>query len=492
MSRYAASRPSGLAPASLGLVGAGFASLAASAFFPGPLPLVVAAVCTLAAASLASTRPIEWRVIVAGLLVVILFIPIRRFIIPGDLPFQLEPYRILVALMLAGWLVGLLVDPRIRLRRSIVDGPMLVIALAILGSVAVNAGNLGAIGSDVVKALTFFASFLLLFYLIVSVVRTESEVAFLLKLVLAGGAVMAVAAVVEYRTGFNAFDRALQHVPLLEYRGGDEGLERGADLRRAFGSAEHPIALGAALAMMIPIALYVAGTTRQRRWWFVGLLLVFGVLATVSRTSILVLAASTVAIVVLRPSELKRVVVLVVAVGILGQIAVPGSIGTLRYYFNPPEGLVAQQQSSAGSCSSAGRIADIGPALREYRQKPVFGQGFGSRIPTGERANACILDNQWLGSLLEVGTIGLLGFLWLFSRFTRRLAREARRDKSAAGWLPTALVASVVGYAVGMLTFDAFSFVQVTLLMFIFLGLGAAVVAARRPRLAPDARLAEP
>jgi hypothetical protein len=40
----------------------------------------------------------------------------------------------------------------------------------------------------------------------------------------------------------------------------------------------------------------------------------------------------------------------------------------------------------------------------------------------------------------------------------------------------TALVAAVSAYAVGMLTYDAMSFIQVTFLFFIMLGLGAAAL----------------
>ena len=37
----------------------------------------------------------------------------------------------------------------------------------------------------------------------------------------------------------------------------------------------------------------------------------------------------------------------------------------------------------------------------------------------------------------------------------------------------------MAAYAVGMATFDAFAFIQVTFLMFIFVGLGAALLAER-------------
>src|SRR3954467_1323757 len=45
----------------------------------------------------ALSRLTRWRNLVAGLLLVILFIPIKRYSLPGSLPFQLEPYRIVVA-----------------------------------------------------------------------------------------------------------------------------------------------------------------------------------------------------------------------------------------------------------------------------------------------------------------------------------------------------------------------------------------------------------
>jgi hypothetical protein len=294
-----------------------------------------------------------------------------------------------------------------------------------------------------------------------------------------GGAVVAMLAVVEYRTGFNLYDRVLGPLPLLTSDPDATELLRSAGVRRAFGSAEHPIALGAMLAMLTPLALYAARTTGRRVWWGAVVLLGLGTLATVSRTSILMLLAAGLVVFRLKPSEVRRLLPLAVAALLLSKLVLPGAGGTLRYFFFPPEGLIAQQQASEGSCSSAGRIADLGPSLAEVSRKPMLGYGFGTRIPTGERANACILDNQWLATLLETGIVGFLAFVWLFWRSVTRLTGLARDDPSSGAWLPTALAASVTAYAIGMLTYDALSFVQVTILMFILLGLGAAVAAAR-------------
>jgi hypothetical protein len=87
-----------------------------------------------------------------------------------------------------------------------------------------------------------------------------------------------------------------------------------------------------------------------------------------------------------------------------------------------------------------------------------------------------ILDNQWLGTLLETGLVGVLAWIWLFRRFLKKVNAEARRDQSDRGWLLTALSASVLAYALAMLTYDAWSFIQVTWLLFILLGIGSVVL----------------
>jgi hypothetical protein len=48
----------------------------------------------------------------------------------------------------------------------------------------------------------------------------------------------------------------------------------------------------------------------------------------------------------------------------------------------------------------------------------------------------------------------------------------------------TAFAASIAGFAVGMLTYDAFSFIQVTFLAYLVIGLGAASL-QNRSRTAP-------
>ncbi len=52
----------------------------------------------------------RWSTLLGLLVLVILFIPIHRYTLPGSLPFDLEPYRVLVAVICLLWLAAILVD----------------------------------------------------------------------------------------------------------------------------------------------------------------------------------------------------------------------------------------------------------------------------------------------------------------------------------------------------------------------------------------------
>ena len=448
--------------------------------FTGSRPLEAAPVIAVTIVFAVAYRTLlSWESLLAVLVLVILFIPMQRYVLPGSLPFELEPYRLLVGLVFAGWLASLLVDPRVRLRRSGLEAPILLLMVATFGSILANGGRVAGLESDVAKSVTFFVSFVLIFYLIVSVVRTRAQVDLLLKFLIGGAAILAGLAIVESRTGYNVFNHLSGFVPLLEPADVLGTFEQDRGLR-AYASAQHPIALGAALVMLIPPAIYLVRRTAQRRWWLAAGLLGLGSLATLSRTSVIMLVVVGVVFLRMRPMETRRVLPYLLPALVAVHLVLPGTLGTLKESFFPAGGLIAEQTANPGS-RGQGRIADIGPGLREFAEKPLFGQGYGTRVVDFNRQNAQILDDQWLGTLLETGLAGAVGWLWLFSRAGRRLARRARADSSSDGWLLTALTASVATFAVGMLTYDAFAFIQGNLLLFILLGLGSALLRLTSP-----------
>jgi polysaccharide biosynthesis protein PslJ len=458
----------------------------------------VAAALVVCAVLVALTRSayVRWPRLIAGLILVILLVPIRRYSLPANLPFQLELYRLVVAVLVLGWGASLLIDQRARIRWTGLEAPLAVIAVSLVASVLANPDRVAVASTQVNKALMFFASFIIVLFLTASTIRRLDEIDFLAKTLVGGGALVAFFAIVEARTGFNVFNHLSRVMPFLVDQGDVGGFVRvGTGKLRVFGSAQHPIALSAALVMLIPVALYLARRYRQRRWIVSALVLVAASAATVSRTGMVMLAIVAIVFLWLRPRESRRMWPALLLAPVVIHFALPGTLGAIKNSFFPAGGLVAQQKVQPGT-NGSGRLADLGPGLQEWKRQPLLGEGFGTRVvndtvvsssvPHGSALdpNVRILDDQWLGLLIETGAVGFFGWLWFFFRVIRRFGAEARRDQSDRGWLLVALTAGIAAFAVGMVTYDAFAFIQVTFLLFIFVGLGSALMAERPTPLA--------
>lgn len=426
---------------------------------------------------------LAWRSLLTGILIIVFFIPIRRYTVPGNLPFQMEPYRLVVMLVLAGWFSALLVDPRVRWRKSGLEAPLLAFAAAALASVLVNWSRVRSLDVEpnTLKALTFLLSFLLVVFMTASLVRSIRDLDFLIQVLVVCGTALAGFALFEAVSGYNLFNHLTGVLPFLRSEPLPFSLSNAlADNRggrlRVYASAQDPIALSAVLVMIVPLAVYLAATDRRRVLWSAcaGALLL-GAVAPLSRTGIVMMLVIGAVFVWLRPQQTRRLWPALLPGFLVLHLILPGSIGALESAFFPTGGIIAQQQSGAGTGGS-GRLADVGPSLAEWSRAPMLGEGYGTRIVDGPTPNAPILDDEWLGLLLETGVCGVGAWLWLYGRMLRRLVSAAKADRSRHGLLCTALTASIASYAIGMLTYDAFSFIQVTLVLFFLLGLGAAAI----------------
>jgi polysaccharide biosynthesis protein PslJ len=417
---------------------------------------------------------LSWQTMLIGIVLVIVLIPIRRYTIGGGLPIALEPYRILIIGIMIAWVASLVVQPATRFRRTGFEAPVLAILGVMLLSMVANLPRVTAPGitSEVVKTSTFFLSFFLVMWFVSSVVVRRQLLYRLVKVLVGAGTFAALATIYESRTGYNIFS----HIPMLHMDEAPETFIRGAGLR-AYGSGQHPIATGAAFVMLLPLAIFLYKLTSRRWWALAAVALLLGALVTQSRTAVVMAIVELIAFAFVRPRETRRILPLLLPLLLVVHVVSPGIIGSLKNSFAPSGGLVAYEEGGAGT-EGSGRLADLGPGLHEWQRQPLFGQGFGTRITGAEnpKANAPILDDQWLGVLLEVGLAGFCAFVWLFVRSIRKLNRFARRDRTAHGWLLVGIAASLTGYAIGMATFDAFGFIQVTFLVFILLGLGAAAL----------------
>jgi O-antigen ligase len=161
----------------------------------------------------------------------------------------------------------------------------------------------------------------------------------------------------------------------------------------------------------------------------------------------------------------------------LGFLLMPKVFGdTIGSFFNPDE-LIASQYTSAGM-AGAGRLADLEPAMRIVSQHPLFGTGIGSRVVVGDDKNAFILDNQWLGTLLDAGAVGIIGLSIFFLVPIVLLLRYSFKRSSLPQYASLAfgLAVAASGYTVAAYFYDAFGFFQTYMLYYIFLAVGAWVI----------------
>jgi hypothetical protein len=462
------------------LVSTCLVAIAAAAAVGPRVAFVAPAAAAVAALAVLHRRLLSWPALLGVLTVIVMFLPIRRYTMPGNLPFELEPYRIVVLGLALAWLAALLVDPRVKARTTGLEAPLFALGAVFVTSILVNTERINELDvqADVAKALTFWLSFVILFFLLASVLPTAPDVSLILRLLVICGAVLGALAAIETKTDFNPFDHVGTVLPFLRLEESPNATTVfRAGQTRAYGSAQHPIALGACLAMLFPIAVAFAYTRRRPVWWAAVALIVIGSLATFSRTSVVMLAIGIVVLLILRP-ESRRLLPLLLPLAVAAQFAIPGLAGTLWQTFFPEGGLRTEQ--SRGGVGQ-GRLASLAPALEEVQERPLLGMGFGSRIRVGERANSFILDNEWLGILLETGVLGALAWGWLFVSFLRRGVHAARSDLDDRGWMLSAICASVLAFAIGMFSFDAFSFVQASIVLFVLLGVGCALL-----RLSPE------
>src|SRR5438270_589543 len=147
---------------------------------------------------------LAWRSLLTLIVATILFIPIKRYTLPAGLPFNLEFYRVVVAGVVLIWVLALLADPRIALRKSGLEAPIFFFVIAISLSLIANRSRVVPLESTVIKAVTFFLSYLLVFYLVVSVARRARDIDFLVQILVVGGAILGFFAIVESATSYNA------------------------------------------------------------------------------------------------------------------------------------------------------------------------------------------------------------------------------------------------------------------------------------------------
>lgn len=416
-----------------------------------------------------------------ALAAVIMFIPIRRYALPIHVGFALEPYRVLILAITLAVAIGLLWG-RLRWRETVWGWPIaafLGLMYASLMYNAVPATASGAIlgGFSNIIQLAFFLSVV---FLVRQLLTDDRQVMTFLTLLVLAGAVIGFFAFVERYANFNIFLQLQRFFPLELLR--DDALSLRAGGNRSYASSQHPIALSVLFCMLVPIAIYLMRFGRwprnpiNRRLVFfiaIGAMMV-GLLSAVSRTGVVVIGVMFLFTLAVRPRLAGTLLLTMLPFVGLAALVFPKLFRSTVLSFLDVQALIASQYQAVG-LPGQGRLADIGPAMEELAIQPWFGTGLGSRVVVGDEANAQILDNQWLGTLLETGVVGLVGMIAILVYPAVRMMRFAFSQGTPPdrAFLTFAIAASALGYAVAAYFYDAFSFMQALLLLCMLLAVGA-------------------
>lgn len=245
---------------------------------------------------------------------------------------------------------------------------------------------------------------------------------------------------------------------------------RGEFLRVA-GTAIHPIEFGVVSSTMLPIALWYGLARGRLLSWVPPAALLLGTALSISRSAILSAVAGLLVLALTLPPR-RRLATLGVAImgGLLVFAAVPGLWGTIADYAT----------AGTADASIASRVDDYPLVENLVAEAPLLGSGPASFVFQNDLE---ILDNQYLGSAVTTGLVGLaalIAFMVLpVVAALHSRSRLAERDYSA---LAAAVAAAGVAATIALATFDAFSFPQFVGTHAIVAGLAGALFSlAMRP-----------
>jgi polysaccharide biosynthesis protein PslJ len=439
--------------------------------------------------STAERRPtVFWTTMLFLYAAIVMFIPIRRYALPIPLPFALEPYRAIIVVLLLGLIVAAVRRKHFRWQPVVWGWPIAIFLWTMLASMMFSSESLteteliGTGLSNLLQLSLLTATIVLVRQLL----TTERIVMALLQFIVFAGVVVGILAFVERVTRTNVFLLLGNFLPLSLIRDAEEAVRSGG--ARSYGSAQHPIALAVLFCMIIPLAIYLMRFSPwprnpiNRRVVYsiaVGFLLL-GLLTTISRTATVTIGVMLLVTLILRPRLGAILLAAAIPLAVIAAMVLPKLVESMILSLLDTESLIASQMTSIGMAGQ-GRLADLAPALAEVAQSPFFGTGLGSRIVEGENANAYILDNQWLGTLMETGVLGVIGLVALFVWPAIRMLSFSFRSGAAPSraFLTFAIAISAVGYATSMFLYDSFAFMQTLLVLAMLYAIAAWAMTAK-------------
>ena len=309
-------------------------------------------------------------------------------------------------------------------------------------------------------------SFVAVGLLVCDGIRTVERLEAVLRYIVGACAFVAVVGLLQFFAGIDLAKYAA--VPGLRAVGSADFVLERAALRRPSGTAGHPIEFGVLCAMVTPLAAHLAMRAQElgrpaRRWWLCLLLVAMGVVVSLSRSAMLgLLVAALVLLPTWPPRRRWTALALAGVFFALLRAAVPGLVGTIVSLFSGIE----------NDPSIQGRTDDYASTSASIEKHIWWGRGFGTYLPSKYSP----IDNQYLGTIVENGYIGLVALVGLFvSAIVILVAVRARSKDEGVRTLAQTMLACVAVIAAASATFDTFAFSIVTGLMFVLVGASGAL-----------------
>ena len=294
-----------------------------------------------------------------------------------------------------------------------------------------------------------------------------------------GAGLLAALGLAQFLTGQALVD-FFGSIPGLTLAG---GLGERAGVIRSSGTAIHPLEYATALNAALPLVIAAAVSRGFRShqlgggllWWVAVGMISISAMVSVSRSAIIGFTVAVVSMIPALPKR-SRALTVVIGIGLAATIiaAVPGMLSTTVGLFT----------GAADDPSTKSRTIGLERIPEFMSTSPLIGSGFGIFLP-----RYYIFDNQWALNAVELGLLGLLGFVGLFVAAIWS-ARQARRSgDSNVRLLGHALVASMLNVAVLFSFFDGLSFPIAGGMLFLLAGLCASIRTVASADVLLEARL---
>jgi len=393
-----------------------------------------------------------------------------RIEVPGM--FRLTAYRIAVATLAVLWVAFGNRAPR---SDKLGAFPLMLLMVLYLGWCVVSTLNSVVLATSAKVTLSLILDVYLVAYIFWKSVTRIETVHKVLSGLVAGLFVCCLFGVVERYTGWrviNLFPQIQHH--FMPGVGGVTGT--GGRLQSTF---PHPILFGNALALGVPLALYLLSQAKsllQRAWLWLAIVLMFhNLYKTMSRGPWLGLALSLVLLFLFSKGPVRKSLWVIGVLVLASLIIRPGVWHTLRNTYtatadpDSPRGSSYQYRYDLMRIGLHAVTADLRRALWGFGPESFYDLGLETQSATDKTVPVESCDSAVVEIMVETGFVGLLLVTALLTQSSWLSLRRFLSLPKPANSLSLVFCISIVAYGFMMLSVENFGWGQQTYMLWILM-----------------------